>query len=76
MADTLETTAVENIGPLHRPTSARCGICTEDLETWLAFRGHMAFEHGRIKLEEHFVDEEVVGVSRGWYSIVDDLPTI
>ena len=43
----------------------------EDSETWLGLRSHMALKHGLIKLEEHFVNEEVVGVSRGWYSITD-----
>ncbi len=71
MEDTPDTTIVKNIGPLHKPTSTRCELCSEDLETWLALRGHMVFAHGLIKLEEHFVDEEVVGVSRGWHQIVD-----
>ena len=62
---------VMNTGPLHEPTSKRCGICAEDSETWLGLRSHMALKHGLIKLEEHFVNEEVVGVSRGWYSITD-----
>lgn len=66
---------VKNTGPLHAPTSTCCGLCNEDYGTWLALRSHMALKHGQIKLEEHFVNEEVVGVSRGWYSIAPDSTT-
>ena len=65
------TKVITNTGPLYRPTSNHCGFCNEDLGTYLGLEAHMSLRHGKIKLERHCINEEVVAASRGWYSIVD-----